>query len=423
MQRVTRSLSPTGGETPATPEEKTAAAESFEPGAIVADKLRIVRCLGAGGMGVVYEVEHILTKHNRALKVLHARYATKTDTVERFLREASAAGRIGNPHIVDTFDAGVFPSGAPFIVMELLGGRSLHELLRERGKLSIPETIALVRHACAGAEAAHRAGIVHRDLKPENLFVVTRDGQPFVKLLDFGISKFDPELSGELALTSEGSQLGTPFYMAPEQLKGSTDIGPEVDVYALGVILYECVAGKRPFDARSLSELSIRIHQGEYVPLEHEVPDAPPAFVALVRRAMHHDPKQRLPSARVLGDELGKLKEAEALADTIYSPTEAPQARRRRGVFVALALGAIVVASMGYGLHRSQNAAVEPVSSAPPLSTASVQPSELPASRKPEPSATQSSASDPVAPAQTAKPRGSVERRSVDKKLDTENPY
>ena len=149
--------------------------QRFAPGQVLAGKLRIVRLLGAGGMGAVFEVEHELTRHRRALKLLHPQMAGIPSVVERFLREASAAGRIGNRHIVETFDAGRLDTGEPYIVMELLTGRTLADVLEQRGPLSIDAACEIVIQACDAVSAAHAAGIVHRDLKPENLFLCGPD--------------------------------------------------------------------------------------------------------------------------------------------------------------------------------------------------------------------------------------------------------
>jgi serine/threonine protein kinase len=277
----------------------------IDPGTVVAGKLRIVRLLGSGGMGAVYEVEHELTKHRRALKLLHARYKVYPELIQRFLREASAAGRIGNPHIAETFDAGELETGDPYLVMELLKGETVADFLRAKGKLSFTQAAELVRQACTGVQAAHDAGIVHRDLKPENLFIIERDHRQFVKILDFGISKFDPHLTGaEMSTTREGTSLGTPLYMPPEQVRGDKRVDARSDIYALGVILYECVTGARPYEAETLAHLAVLIHEGKVAPLGQVRPDAPPGFAELVHKAMANKPELRFNTARELGDAL-----------------------------------------------------------------------------------------------------------------------
>jgi serine/threonine protein kinase len=280
----------------------------IDAGTLVAGKLRVVRLLGTGGMGAVYEVEHELTKHRRALKLLHARYKIYPELIQRFLREASAAGRIGNPHIAETFDAGELESGDPYLVMELLKGDTLADLLRRKQRLTVSEAAELVRQACTGVQAAHDAGIVHRDLKPENLFVTERDHRPFVKILDFGISKFDPHLTGgEMSTTREGTSLGTPLYMPPEQVRGDKRVDARADVYALGVILYECVTGRRPYEAETLAHLAVLIHEGHAEPLLKLRPDAPPSFAEIVHRAMANKPELRFATARELADALANF--------------------------------------------------------------------------------------------------------------------
>jgi serine/threonine-protein kinase len=269
------------------------------PGTVVAGKFRIVRPLGQGGMGAVYVVEHVITRHERALKLLHPDMAANREVVERFLREASAAGHIGSEHIVETFDAGTLENGAPYIVMELLKGETLSERLL-RVELSLSELSEIFRQACAGVQAAHDAGIVHRDLKPENLFIAERERRPFVKILDFGISKFDPSRSGELSVTREGAALGTPYYMSPEQILGSRAVDHRTDVYALGVVLYECLTRKRPFDAETLPMLTVRIHEGRYLPVTALRPGLPASVDAVIQRALTRQPEDRFQSVREL---------------------------------------------------------------------------------------------------------------------------
>ncbi len=321
--------------------------EELAPGQIVAGKLMVVRRLGAGGVGAVWEVEHTLTKHRRAMKVLHPRFANRADVLERFLREASAAGRIGDPHICETFDAGTLESQAPYLLMELLAGQSLGDRLRH-GRVDVAEAVFILRQACLGVAAAHDAGIVHRDLKPDNLFVAQLNGKPFVKVLDFGVSRFDELGPGEEKLTAEGTTLGTPRYMSPEQIAGRGDLDRRADVYALGVILYEAVSGRPPYEAASMAALAVQIHQGQPTPLSTSCPDLPADFVAVVERAMHADRDRRFPDARALSDALAPFELDAALDSTaprIQKTEQLPRPDRKRPVPALLYLVPLAVAA------------------------------------------------------------------------------
>jgi serine/threonine protein kinase len=278
---------------------------AIKPGDTLADKFRVVRRLGEGGMGAVFEVEHAITRHRRALKLLHSHVSRNPMVVQRFLREASAAGRIGNPHIAETFDAGQLATGEFYLVMEFLRGKTLGDYFAERGGPATNEEIAdLMGQVCDAVAAAHAAGIVHRDLKPDNLFVVSAEGRPFVKVLDFGISKFDQDLTAATPLTREGQMLGTPYYMSPEQFKGQSDVDGRSDIYSLGVILYELASGQRPYDGESLPALVMAIAMASPVPLHKLRPDMPLAFCRLTERAMDADRERRHPSATELAREL-----------------------------------------------------------------------------------------------------------------------
>jgi serine/threonine-protein kinase len=277
-----------------------------QPGELIAGKLQVIRRLGAGGVGSVWEVEHTLTRHRRALKLLHPRFLERPEVIERFLREASAAGRIGNPHIVEAFDAGKLESGEPYLLMELLQGEPLSARVR-LGAMDAANVAWTVREACLGVAAAHDAGIVHRDLKPDNLFLCSGpDGKPFVKVLDFGVSHF--EEPGSARLTETGVTLGTPLYMSPEQISGLPDVDKRTDVYALGVILYEAVSGRPPYDGVSLAALAVKIHQGQPPPLATLRTDLPPGFDKVVEKAMHVDRAQRFQDVRELYDALAPFE-------------------------------------------------------------------------------------------------------------------
>jgi serine/threonine-protein kinase len=297
---------------------------SIAPGTLLAGKFRIERALGAGAMGAVYLVEHELTHHKRALKLLHPETREIPDIVRRFLNEASAAGRAGNAHLVETFDAGTLPTGEPYVVMELLEGETLQAALDREGPLAPARAAELVAQAAEGIEAAHRAGIIHRDLKPENLFVTRRDGQPFVKILDFGVSKFVTASSGgSLGATRSGTVMGSPAYMSPEQLTAQ-DVDERSDVFSLGVVLYECLTKVRPFGAETVEALVVRVLTGELTPIESVRPDVPSALVAIVKEALATDRRARFPSAAALARALGPFRTAPRVAPAIAATSILP---------------------------------------------------------------------------------------------------
>ena len=299
--------------------------EPFAVGSVIAGRLRIVRRLGIGGMGAVYEVEHEITRHRRALKLLHAQMAELPEVQERFLREASAAGRIGNPHIVETFDAGRLDGGEPYLVMELLRGKTLADALAANGPLDVATACDVLIQTCDGVAAAHAAGIIHRDLKPENLFLVGPDGS-YVKILDFGISKFDAAITGVQGFTLEGLPIGTPYYMAPEQVRGQKTVDVSADVYALGVVLYECLTAKRPFDADNLPHLIYLVSQGQYRAASELRPALPRVLDGIVAKAMALEPTERYPSVQELAAALTRLRQSLAPPPIVpqYPPSSLP---------------------------------------------------------------------------------------------------
>lgn len=292
--------------------------QRFAKGSLIAGKFLVEECIGQGGMATVYAVRHTLTRHRRALKLLHSQRAESSDTVRRFLNEASAAGRAGSAHLVETYDAGVLDSGEPYLVMELLEGHTFSALIERAGKLTCELACELVAQAAEGMEAAHRARIVHRDLKPENLFVVQRSDGPFVKILDFGISKLNASYA-EQHSTAAGIVFGTPAYMAPELLRGAHDVDGRADVFALGAVLFECLAGESPFAAGSTQETVARILAGQSTPLQELRPGLDPRLVEVLRAAIAHDRQQRPASAGVLAQLLAPFRTPRAEAPVLES--------------------------------------------------------------------------------------------------------
>jgi serine/threonine-protein kinase len=280
----------------------------FPVGTLLDGKFRVMRCIGRGGMGAVYEILHVLTKHRRALKMLYPHVAHDRDAVDRFLREASAAGTIGNKHITETYDAGWLTTGEPYVLMELLEGKSLHDWVNQKTRLPLDEALVIVAQAATGVHAAHKAGIVHRDLKPENLFVTLDDERRiFTKVLDFGVSKFDDGL-GKTRATRDGAFMGTPQYMSPEQFVDGKTVDGRADIYSLGVILFECVTGKHPYPCDTLAQLARKIIVEQPPTPSSLRGDIPPALDQVLDRALKKEPGERFPTAEAFAQALDNVR-------------------------------------------------------------------------------------------------------------------
>lgn len=258
-------------------------------GLVVAGKYRIERKLGEGGMGLVVAASHLQLGGQVALKFLVPGEGDRTEAVTRLLREAQSVARIKSDHVARVLDVGTLEGGDPYIVMEMLEGADLHKVLRQRGPLPIAEAVEYVLQAAEAVADAHGAGIVHRDLKPANVFLMQKpDGSPFIKVLDFGIAKSlrtDKE-AGEVSLTVGGDVLGSPLYMAPEQIRNPKGVDPRADVWSLGTILYKLLTGRAAFEADNPSASLAMIIAEEPTPLGRLRPDVPPALEAVVHRCL-----------------------------------------------------------------------------------------------------------------------------------------
>jgi eukaryotic-like serine/threonine-protein kinase len=260
----------------------------YKPGTVLDGKYRVEGMLGRGGMGVVVAAEHVELRTRVALKFLADKYVEDPSVTERFMREARACAQLRSEHICRVSDVGRLDNGVPYIVMELLTGRDLAKELRDRVTLDVATAADYVVQACDAIIEAHAAQIVHRDLKPSNLFLTERrDGSPLIKVLDFGVAKAQSD--NDNSLTSTDSVVGSPNYMSPEQLRSSKAVDARSDIWSLGVILHELVAGRPPFTGETVVDLAVRI--------SHEPPElptgVPPELAAIIARCLQKDPSSR----------------------------------------------------------------------------------------------------------------------------------
>lgn len=291
--------------------EKTV--EDADPliGVVFGERYRILRRIGEGGMGVVYEAEHLFIENRVAIKVLRFELRLRNSVVERFRQEAKSASHIGHPNIVSVSDFGETPDGCFYYVMEMLEGVDLAEILYRERALPPVRAVRLAVQCCRALGAAHAKGIVHRDVKPENIFVMQADGADFVKIVDFGVAKMnDVEMPGKPGrkLTKTGMIFGTPEYMAPEHAMGKP-LDHRADIYAVGVILYETLTGWLPFEGDNFMEVLHKHANQPLRPLREKNPftRVSPELEATIFRALEKDPNKRFQTM----DELAK-----ALLDT-----------------------------------------------------------------------------------------------------------
>jgi serine/threonine protein kinase len=348
------------------------------PGAIVGGKYRIDGFLGAGGMGVVLSATHLELNAPVAIKIVRDELAQNEQIVSRLLFEARAAARMRSAHIVRVLDVARLDSGAPYIVMEQLQGWDLQTLLAERGVLSVREAIQHVLQACEGLAEAHGLGIVHRDLKPENLFLATTPEGAVLKILDFGISKdLGPAItSGHCStLTKDGSTVGSPYYMSPEQMRASPNLDARADIWSLGAILFELLTGKCPFEADTPARLCAKVMVEDAPSLRRFSERAPERLDAIVRRCLQKDPSARYQTVTDLADELRAFvasaehptSRAEAVEPTPANftpaePEQAPATRKKGRAWLGVS-ALLVCAALGYWHFR--NSAALSVAAAP----------------------------------------------------------
>jgi serine/threonine-protein kinase len=265
-----------------------------QEGEILDGKYRVDRVLGVGGMGIVVAATHVHLNTRVAIKFLLPAAMGNPQIIERFAREARAAVQIQSEHVARVTDVGTLPTGSPYMVMEFLEGADLAETLERGGAMPVEQAVGYVLQACEAIAEAHALGIIHRDLKPANLFLARRAGRdPIVKVLDFGISKTKDAASG---LTQTSSVMGSPYYMAPEQMMSSKDVDVRADVWALGIILYELLGGRPPFFAETMAEVVYMVTQRDPAPIREKRPDVPEGLADAISKCLSRDVGLRYPN-------------------------------------------------------------------------------------------------------------------------------
>jgi serine/threonine-protein kinase len=355
-------------------------------GDVLAKKYRLERLVGEGGTGVVVAARHLQLDRLVAIKFL--RTALASDEIRlRFEREARAIAQIESEHVVLVLDVGALDDFSQYMVMEYLEGRDLAKILKEDGPLSVEDAVDCMLQVCEALEGAHAQGIIHRDLKPANLFLTRReDGGPHIKVVDFGISKITgPKIidGGPRDMTSAFTVLGSPRYMAPEQLRNSKDVDGRADLWSLGAVLFQLLTGKPAFEAENNVQVSLVVLTNEAPLLRSVMPHAPPELEAIIVKCLTKDRNGRFQSAAELADALrpfGSDRTRESL-ERLHQAKQAPS--------VNIALG---VASEGQRIdaEAASDAAAEQSGLTPPLHPAS-RPRAMPGSAAKSPSAPPSS--------------------------------
>ncbi len=268
-----------------------------EVGQVISGKYKLLRLLGDGGMGSVFEAEHLHLGTRVAIKILHQDLTRRAGLIDRFLQEARVSAQIRSPHVVHVTDVDRTGDGIAYLVMELLQGEPLSNVVKRDGKLDVPRAGEYTRQILEALECAHALGVIHRDLKPDNVFVTFQGGKPVLKLIDFGIAKLKRTEAGQKNLTVAGMMMGTPEYMAPEQAYAADKVDVRADLYAVGVMLYEMLSGQTPVSGEDPRIVVLKVERGEVTPLVHAAPGTPPEIAGFVHRAMAPSPDLRFANA------------------------------------------------------------------------------------------------------------------------------
>jgi serine/threonine-protein kinase len=282
-------------------------------GKVLGDRYAVTGVIGEGGMGVVYEAEHVALGKIVAVKVLHPRHAQDREAISRLRHEARVAGTLGHPNICTVYDMGRLDDGSPYLVMERLQGETLAQRIAREGRIAEADMADILLQVLSALAAAHQHRVIHRDLKPDNIFLMARQGvRPVPKLLDFGISKAEDIEDTMADPTGHLLAAGTPYYMAPEQARGDRNFDERVDLWAAGVVLYEGLTGKRPFEAKNYNALLVEILSMAHRSIREHDPALSTGLAKIVDKALSKRPEDRYQSALEFQNALRSYKDLES---------------------------------------------------------------------------------------------------------------
>ena len=354
------------------------------PGTVLAGKYVVESVLGQGGMGIVLQARHQRTEQAVAIKILRPEARVMPDVTARFEREARAAARIQGPHVCRVYDVDNLPDGSPMMVMELLQGWDLGQELAIRGPLPYPEAVSHVLAACEALAQAHRMGVVHRDIKPANLYLCQEGPRRVVKVLDFGISKV-LDNRDNVAHTATTAAFGTPQYMSPEQVRSTKNVDGRADIWSLGVVLYELLGGRGPFDEATATAALAAIIADEPKPLREIRPDLPQKLADVVTKALAKRADDRWPDIDSFMAALLPFGPAGAAPETLLNAK--PEVRvdkplsTGRLMFVSAGIAAVVVGGLLFVLASQTKKPADPA--AETVTTAETAPETAPAPTTP----------------------------------------
>jgi eukaryotic-like serine/threonine-protein kinase len=315
----------------------------LEPGALIAERYRVVRKIGEGGMGVLYACTDTVLARTVAVKLMLRSLAADPQLSERLLREARLAAQLRR-HVAQVFDCGTLQTGEPYIVMELLTGRDMYAVLRDSGPLSPTELCSTMQQVCVGLAEAHEKGIIHRDLKPENLFCASEpDGSTVVKIVDFGVSK---QLTSRMrTMTNPTESVGSPQYMSPEQITTPAEVDARTDIWSLGVVMFELLTGAVPFNGQGPAQICSAVLSQPVPPISDHRSDVPPALEFIVLRCLEKDRSLRFANVTELYEALSGFAAIGKLPAAFYRPAEEAAARRPRRRGLGALFGVVVLAA------------------------------------------------------------------------------